>query len=201
MVPVAAIKHLREFHRRPGTGWHYDYWLRLKYDIAHAGFEGPLTLFYNPRTGRRCLKEGNDRLVIAEELGMTNVPLSIYRTTSDDESMRAMHEPGTCLMTDDRGFSKFPQQAKPSVIGLPTADEPFLNALAHWYRDERAAPSPRVGQTLRASSQMLDPLRRRLFAAAARGMEEMLQTENSEVLTQLRATLLRRITPVRCQSP
>lgn len=122
MVPIEAIAHLRDWDRRPGgrEAADPDYWRELKDHIAQHGFEHPIILRYNPRTGRGKICEGNHRLAIAEALGLTHVPLLIDRASFDDDNMQRMHPPGTFLMKDEHGFSSFPNPARPSMIGLPT---------------------------------------------------------------------------------
>src|SRR5579884_2562866 len=141
MASVAAIWHLREWDRRPGGAVSESapaaYWKRLRADIEERGFESPLVLEYNPRLGAGYLGEGNHRLAVASELGRSHVPLMVFRTGKDDDRMKPMHAPGTYLLRDDRGFSRFPQCAHPSLIGLPVSEEPFVPAEARWYEMER----------------------------------------------------------------
>jgi hypothetical protein len=89
-------------------------------DVAENGFTTAALLHYNHRTGAAYLAEGNHRVGIATELGIP-VPLVVYRTTktAPDYPMRALTEPGEFSMRDAEGFSRFPQEASPALIGLP----------------------------------------------------------------------------------
>jgi 2'-5' RNA ligase len=139
MVPISELDHLREWDRRPGkdpqSAVDPAYWNELKDHIAKHGIGSPLSLEYNPRTGRGYLGEGNHRLQIAQELGQTHAPVYIYRSSKDDERMQPMHQPGAYSMLDNRGFSQFGQYMKPSDIGMPTAGPMTPNRKAEddWY--------------------------------------------------------------------
>jgi hypothetical protein len=141
MVPIDALQHLREWDRRPGqdAGADQAYWDKLKGHIAEHGIEEPLSIEYNPKAGSGYLGEGNHRLAIAQELGMTHVPAYVYRSTkaAPDWPMQPMHQPGQYSMLDARGFSQFGQYMKPSDIGLPTAG-PFESPSDDWYQQQRA---------------------------------------------------------------
>jgi hypothetical protein len=141
MVPIDALQHLREWDRRPGqdAGADQAYWDKLKGHIAEHGIEEPLSIEYNPNAGSGYLGEGNHRLAIAQELGMTHVPAYVYRSTktAPDWPMQPMHQPGQYKMLDARGFSQFGQYMKPSDIGLPTAG-PFESPSDDWYQQQRA---------------------------------------------------------------
>lgn len=150
MVPIDAISHLREWDRRPGapaSGASPEYWEALKKHVAQNGFENPLSLEYNPWQGKGYLGEGNHRLAVAQELGMTHVPVFVYRTTKDDVRMKEIHPPGTYLMPDAYGHSQFGQYMKPSDIGLPTGAEPYTPpGTQDWYDTRANIGQGRVGR-------------------------------------------------------
>jgi hypothetical protein len=146
MVPVEWLKQYHEYDR-PGRGpegyaqTKPEYWDRLKNHIQQHGFEDPLTLEYNPDSGNAYLGEGNHRLGIAEELGMTHVPVHVYRNSKDWQGhpwVKAT-EPGQYV--DERGY--FPQSTKPSAIGIPTSGEPYspsdTDDPSSWYNMNRQA--------------------------------------------------------------
>lgn len=98
-------------------------WDALRDDIARDGFREPAILSYNHNTGEAYFGEGNHRIGIALELGIP-LPVVVYRSTktAPDYPMKALTEPGEYSMRNQAGFSKFPQLARPSDIGLPTLD-------------------------------------------------------------------------------
>jgi len=90
LVPVSYLWGLREHTRqRAGTPGHGrawseepENWDELKESIRAEGIREPLILDYNPYTGYALLSEGNHRLAIAKELGISCVPVRAYRVVS-----------------------------------------------------------------------------------------------------------------------
>lgn len=132
MVPIEALRPFREYDRRPGQpdGADQAYWDALKAHVAEHGFEDPLTLEYNNATGRAKLSEGNHRLGIAEELGMTHVPVSGIRSRTEGVAQLTPPNQG-----DEYGY--FPGNFSPSHVGLPTSGEAYqqapYNTPQSWY--------------------------------------------------------------------
>lgn len=135
MVPIDAIRHLREFDRCPGSADAnntQEYWDGLRDHLAKHGFEDPITLEYNNETGNAKIGEGNHRLQVAEELGHTHVPVCCIKRSYDDPRMSKLTEPNA-YPSDEYGY--FPSTFKPSDIGLPTSGEKYEPAQSEWYRD------------------------------------------------------------------
>lgn len=135
-VPIEAIMPYKEFDRRPGAAEGIsadpEYWDRLKSHIAEHGFEDPLTLEYEPTTNTARLGEGNHRLQMAQELGMSHVPVHVMKTSA----------PGVAQLQTQRQvepdqFDYFPSALRPSELGLPVSDEPYVPAPSReptsWY--------------------------------------------------------------------
>jgi hypothetical protein len=116
LVPVELLKRYSEYPDRRNTGWRnaaeFD---ELKRDIAEHGFDNELILHFNPNDSVALLGEGNHRLQIAEELGLTHVPVrgsrSVHLTAKDN----AKPVPGW-KMPDDDPYYHFPGDFAPSMI-------------------------------------------------------------------------------------
>jgi hypothetical protein len=120
MVPIEALEPYMEFNRAPGEGEaaaNPEYWQMLKDHIAQNGFEDPLTIEYNPSEGTAKLGEGNHRLGIAKELGLTHVPVSGMVTYSGPNMVPLQTSP--TVEPDEYGY--FPGSFTPSTLGLPVA--------------------------------------------------------------------------------
>lgn len=136
MVPISAIEHLMEYDRRPGQPDAInppEYYEALKKHISERGFEDPLTLEYDNATGSARIGEGNHRLMIAKELGMTHVPVhGMYRAAN--ERFKPLTEPNA-YPSDQYGY--WPSTFKPSAIGLPTSADAYEQAPSReptsWY--------------------------------------------------------------------
>ncbi len=140
MVPVDWLKQYREYDRNPNSSYGEDsdpeYWNRLKNHIQQNCFEDPLTLDYDPDAGTGYLSEGNHRLGIAEELGLSHVPVHVYTSRErSNHPYQKITEPGQYL--DKYGY--FPQSAKPSYIGIPTSGQPYMPAQNSWYQDQHTS--------------------------------------------------------------
>lgn len=106
----------RELNRHGAEDWD-----ALREEIEREGFRSPARLAYNHETGMAFLGEGNHRLAIAQELGRA-LPVVVYRSgkTAPGYLMKPLTPPGQYSMRDGLGFSRFPELASPSLIGLPT---------------------------------------------------------------------------------
>lgn len=118
LVPVATVRQYREYTWRRGrcrlTPAEWD---ALAIDIVRAGFREPLVLLFNPANSHALLGEGNHRLAIAEELGLTHVPVRVCRS-----SMPRPEHPGSrrvegCRIPPTTGY--VPGDLRPSQVFPP----------------------------------------------------------------------------------
>jgi hypothetical protein len=190
MVPLDALADLRRDAQdayNPEVAGR-EYLERLKYDIHCRGFEAPIELHYDPNTGRVRIRNGSKRLMIAWQLALANVPVTVIRGSSD-WWWRWMHRPGAYLTV---GGSPFPEEAAPTLIGLPTADQRFVAAPALWNQLEREAPDSRALAMHDRWTGIRDPACQRTIPAAATEIARHLRGESTQVLAELRARLLAR---------
>lgn len=127
MVPVEHIDRAREFDRAPGEK---DFdgdpqkWDALKSHMKEHGITSPIIMHYNPDTGESYVAEGNHRVQVAKELGMTHVPVVMYR------HRRGVGYGGRHIKVkpiggqlNEYGYEKHvPQYIRPSDVGLPVRE-------------------------------------------------------------------------------
>lgn len=105
----------REYNRCGPAAWD-----ELCRSVLLEGFREPAILSYNHSTGEAYFGEGNHRIGVAVELRL-HVPVIIFRsqmTSAERPPMKPLTAPGRYSMRDDWGFSRFPEVARPEVIGL-----------------------------------------------------------------------------------
>lgn len=119
-VPIEAMKPYREFNRDIDAE---QYTRDLRDHIAQHGMTEAIKLEYNPETGNAHIGEGNHRLTIAEELGMSHVPVEVLRSGRNPSSLHGYS--GAPLpqppVPDQNGYS--PGLLRPSEVGLPTVED------------------------------------------------------------------------------
>lgn len=121
-VPTSELRRFREYARRPGEqqGADPQYYDRLKNHIAQKGMQSPLWLEFDANDHVGYLGEGNHRLSIAEDLGMSHVPVKVNRRHKSYSKVRTPMDLQTHLLdTDHTGKPYIPQYMKPSQVGLP----------------------------------------------------------------------------------
>mgnify|MGYP000428933448 CR=1 FL=1 len=114
LVPVQVIDRYKEFTREvPMHG--NEQFQELKADIKENGIKEPLIIAYYQYSKTALLVEGNHRLRIAKELGMSEVPVRVSRYQGDDSHYpKAKPVPG--YQANEHGY--VPGDLKPSDIGL-----------------------------------------------------------------------------------
>lgn len=129
LVAVDDLLPYQEFDRRPGAindkgelaGYRTQQeWDAMKQDIAQNGIQEPLILEFDPDSGCASLGEGNHRLQMAQELGMTHVPVRGMRGSRPADFGKRLMSPNEVIA--DR-FGYFPGNFPPSYIGIPTAGQ------------------------------------------------------------------------------
>lgn len=130
LVPVSALTPLKEFSRRPGeehniSSEHYE---KLKQNITQNGINDELIIMYNPKSKRAYLGEGNHRLSIAEDLGLSHVPVRVVRWDFNDNYGQEMVH--STVTPDNFGYVK--GDLKPSEIGLPILSKTSQKIASRW---------------------------------------------------------------------
>lgn len=145
-VPIEALKPALEYDRRPNAPKLVDqngeeltqaadpeYWERLKASMAKHGPLAPVWLQYDPDSGHAYVGEGNHRVRIAEELGMTHLPVMLYRTRRG-QGFGGAHIKLKPLggQLNEYGYEQHvPQYIRPSDVGLPVREVNPKQASAH----------------------------------------------------------------------
>ncbi len=81
LLPVSTLKKFREFDRRASPFLRPEGIKALRQDLLENGIKNQLMMFYNPANGYANIGEGNHRLMIAEEEGVTHLPVRIVRAS------------------------------------------------------------------------------------------------------------------------
>jgi hypothetical protein len=115
MVPVEALRPYMEWDRELG----HDQYTRDLYDhIQQHGINEGLFLDYNPDTGKGHISEGNHRLQIADQIGISHVPLTVYRSQRKPRNGQWEGHPLPQQVEPDR-YNYVPQTIRPTDVGLP----------------------------------------------------------------------------------
>jgi hypothetical protein len=115
MVPVEALRPYMEWDRELG----HDQYTRDLYDhIRQHGINEGLFLDYNPDTGKGHISEGNHRLQIADQQGISHVPLTVYRSQRKPRNGQWEGHPLPQQVEPDR-YNYVPQTIRPTDVGLP----------------------------------------------------------------------------------
>ncbi len=142
-VPTDVVREFKEYHRQPGGRDNIrdvDSWDNLKDHIRQNGFMAPVGIHFNEETGMGHLGEGNHRAQIAEELGLTHIPVQIfrsYRSSPTAVPMRLTPE-ADARHRDHRGESWLPDTMHPSDFGLPVRDERIAARPTRHFADEQS---------------------------------------------------------------
>jgi hypothetical protein len=111
LIDTRRLLPYREFDRRPGSphGRSAGEYEQLRDQILRDGVQHPLTLNFNPNTGLAYLGEGNTRLAVALELGISRLPVRVirWRNPSDYVPGAPMRYQGGRLGGDPEPPSKF----------------------------------------------------------------------------------------------
>lgn len=116
MMRVEDLVPLREWDRERTPKGDLD---RLERDVRKEGIETPLVLEFDPESGTVLLGEGNNRLAVAQRLGLTEVPVRVVRKGGRGSSPRqkgARAPQRVAEPTDEY----VPGDLLPSAIGLPS---------------------------------------------------------------------------------
>lgn len=114
-VPTHVLDKHKEYDREvdprfEGDHAHLD---EVTKDIAEHGVTSPLIMTYGQKDRRAYIGEGNHRLAAAKRLGITHLPVRVYRASHTDG--RGAPVPG--VTPNEHGYVK--GDMKPSEIGLP----------------------------------------------------------------------------------
>lgn len=88
----------------------------LAADIAENGFNDPLIVHYNPKTGRAWLGDGNHRLEAAKRIGYNRMPVKVVRSSGKGEYGDAAVKEAENFTRKADGY--VPGEFNPSMIGL-----------------------------------------------------------------------------------
>jgi ribosomal protein S18 acetylase RimI-like enzyme len=112
-LPTALVARFREYDRdaNPLTS-DTEYLNKLMGDIQQNGIQEPLILEYSRSTRTALLTEGNHRLAAALRLGLTEVPVRVYRREGAFPGGKGVLVPGF------EGNYHCPADMKPSDIGV-----------------------------------------------------------------------------------
>jgi hypothetical protein len=153
-VPTQELKPYLEWDRDLDKG---DYERDLYKHIEQHGIQEPLWLDHNHETGLTHMSEGNHRWKIADELGISHVPVAVMDSRRMPAGLR--NEPGLehiefkgkgqiapgRVEPDQHGY--VPQYLKPSQIGLPTVEGPQR-------RSQRVSEAPEPVRIIDAAPPM-----------------------------------------------
>jgi hypothetical protein len=117
-VPIQHVLPYAEWKRNPAHGAEGEaaqtaYWNTLKDHMAEHGFKNPIVLDVHKDDSTGHISEGNHRLAVAHELGMTHVPLTVW--PSRRRGNIQVPVPGY----DYAGVHKFDERLRPSQVGFP----------------------------------------------------------------------------------
>lgn len=115
MVPISTLEKYKETDRRYEPRNSPEEIEEIKQSISQNGWTEPLIFTYFKGDSTGLLTEGNHRLMIARELGMTEVPVRVVRYVGvgSERGTRARPVRGH---PDAPGY--VPADLKPSDIGL-----------------------------------------------------------------------------------
>lgn len=118
LVPVRALAPFREHAGDQNPGRSERVIHDLTQSIQAEGFKDPLMLEYDHRAKVGSLGEGNHRLVAAERLGLTHVPVRVYGRSRLDYRDRQGSLAGRALaplhLTTDFGDDYVPPDLHPA---------------------------------------------------------------------------------------
>jgi hypothetical protein len=118
-VPVSELEKMAEYDRSQGIAPRFE---ESRKDILKNGINEPLIVYVDERSGVALLGEGNHRLMLAKELGMTALPVRIVKMhLSKEQTAKGVKL--TNIPKDNYGFSLI-QDAKPSSLGIKTVTPP-----------------------------------------------------------------------------
>ena len=126
MVPTEAMSPYREYDRDIDAE---KYTQDLRDHIAQHGMTEAIKLEYNPDTGIAHIGEGNHRLKIAEELGLSHVPVEVLRTSRNPSSVGLSGAPLPNPPQPDQ-YGYVPGLMRPSEVGLPTKTSSWSEPVA-----------------------------------------------------------------------
>ena len=82
-VPIEKLENIKEFDRLGKNKNKTDEELqKLKNEIIENGID-PLGVLYDPTTGNTIINEGNTRLALAKELGLSEIPVIVTRAADN----------------------------------------------------------------------------------------------------------------------
>lgn len=132
-VPTEVLTQLQELDRfGEDQRESPQYTDELKSSIEREGIREPVWVDFDPDTGQAHVSEGNHRVGIASQLGISHVPTIVMRST------RSPHRPNPHRFQyvgperDHLGIPRPPQYMHPADIGLPVK-----NSLSTNYQDTR----------------------------------------------------------------
>lgn len=122
LMPVSILEKYSEYDRVREPRNTPEEMAALKQDIMQHGIRNPLTMLYDPWTGYALLGEGNHRLAIAKELGLTELPVRVLRVRglTPDSMPEAKKVEGALI---DPGAGHVPENLKPSQV-FPELQQP-----------------------------------------------------------------------------
>lgn len=121
MVDTKIVKEYMEFDRRVNISNSLKDVENLSKDILKNGFKDPLIMGYNPKTGFTALIEGNNRLMIAEDLGITQLPVRVAKDTMETNvvnEITGVRRGGKVVPKSIMPHNEYyyPEEMKPSMV-------------------------------------------------------------------------------------
>jgi len=139
LVPVDELFKYAEFDRKTSPMMSAKQYQELKADIAKNGIKEPLLLNYGAKDRIAVLGEGNHRLAIARELGMTDIPVRVTGTQANIKGQRGKGF-GRVKGTEPDRFGYVPSNQKPSDIGIKTAQPKTPQVSKEVFKDTTGIP-------------------------------------------------------------
>lgn len=134
LINIDELQKYAEFDRKSSPLLSKEKYAALKADIAENGIKEPLILNYGAKDKIAYIGEGNHRLAIARELGITDIPVRVSGTGATIEGQGVKGFGKVNGATPDQ-FGYIPSNQKPSDIGI--------------------APTPRVSKAVTPQERVL----------------------------------------------
>jgi len=90
-VDTDFLDQFKEYDREQDYPHEKNYVDSMREHIKKYGFEEPMILGFNPKTGYTRLIEGNHRLMLAKQLGIKEIPTRMLRRVGLEEDKSGKH--------------------------------------------------------------------------------------------------------------
>jgi len=126
-VPIDIVHEMREFDRggKDAYSGSRDKIDDIKNSLPKNGFMNPLIVDYSMKDRHAYLCEGNHRLIAAQEIGLTHVPVRIIKKENSGNKNRGYAKPVTGVDPDNYGY--VPADMSPSQVGMVKENDIIKN--------------------------------------------------------------------------